>query len=166
MRHIYIIAFIGVFMLGGCRQECDKDEALSDIQLLLEKHVIANETKNIDLIKEIWAPKEDIVIFGTDSDEKLVGWKQIQQTFLQQFEMFEEAYLSVGNQKINLDCDGNMGWFSQIMNYNYTTTDGVAKRFEGIRFTGVVEKIDDKWYIVQSHMSIPYESMEKEKYVK
>lgn len=51
------------------------------------------------------------------------------------------------------------------MNYNYTTTKGIAKRFEGIRFTGVLEKIEGNWYIVQSHMSIPYNSMEKEKYV-
>ncbi|MDZ7778039.1 MAG: nuclear transport factor 2 family protein [Bacteroidales bacterium] len=166
MRYIYIFAFIGIFMLGGCQQDCDKEKALSDIQLLLEKHVIANETKNIDLVKEIWAPKEDIVIFGTDSDEKLMGWTEIQNTFLKQFEMFEEAYLSFDKQKINMNCDGNIGWFSQIMNYNYTTTEGVPKRFEGVRFTGVVERIDDKWYIVQSHMSIPYDSMERAKDIK
>ncbi|MGM0565538.1 MAG: nuclear transport factor 2 family protein [Bacteroidota bacterium] len=166
MKQIYILGLMTALLLGGCQQACDKDEALNDIQLLLEKHVIANETKNIDLIKEIWAPKEDIVIFGTDSDEKLEGWTQIKNTFLMQFEMFEEAYLSVSDQKINLDCDANTAWFSQIMSYNYTTTDGIAKRFEGVRFTGVVEKIDDKWYIVQSHMSIPYDSMEKSKYAR
>lgn len=164
MKHICILFLTATLLVGGCQQACDKDKALNNIQLLLEKHVIANETKNIDLIKEIWAPKEDIVIFGTDSDEKLEGWTQIKNTFLKQFETFEEAYLSVSDQKINLDCDANTAWFSQIMSYNYTTTDGEAKRFEGIRFTGVLEKIDDKWYIVQSHMSIPYDSMEKSKY--
>lgn len=165
MKNIYVLTIMIALLAGSCTEQCNKQEELSNIQLLLEKHVIANETKNIHLIKEIWAPKEDIVIFGTDSDEKLQGWTQIRNTFMKQFEMFEEAYLSVSNQKINLDCDGNTAWFSQIMNYNYTTTDGVAKRFEGIRFTGVLEKIDGKWYIVQSHMSIPYNSMEKEKYV-
>ena len=164
MKQIYILALMTAVLLGGCQQACDRDEELNNIQILLEKHVIANETKNIDLIKEIWASKEDIVIFGTDSDEKLEGWTQIRNTFLKQFETFEEAYLSVSDQKINLDCDGNTAWFSQIMSYNYTTTEGEAKHFEGMRFTGVLEKIDDKWQIVQSHMSIPYDSMEKSKY--
>lgn len=165
MKKICLLLIVTATFLIGCQQQCNRDEEISEIQLVLEKHIIANETKNIDLIKEIWAPKEDIVIYGTDSDEKLLGWTQIRNTFLQQFEMFEEAYLSATDQKINLDCDGNTAWFSQIMNYNYTTTKGVAKRFEGVRFTGVLEKIDGKWYIVQSHMSIPYRSMEKEKYV-
>lgn len=163
-KTIYILAAIAL-LLGSCQQNCDKEKEITEIQLLLEKHVIANETKNIDLIKEIWAPDENIIIYGTNSDEKLVGWTQVRNAFLQQFQVFEEAYLSLSDQTINLDCDGNTGWFSQLMNYNYTTISGEAKRFEGIRFTGVVEKKGEKWYIVQSHMSIPYESMEKEKYV-
>jgi hypothetical protein len=30
--------------------------------------------------------------------------------------------------------------------------------FEGIRFTGVLEKIDGKWQLVQGHLSVPYEA--------
>ncbi|MEA3504815.1 MAG: nuclear transport factor 2 family protein [Bacteroidota bacterium] len=159
---LIILVLVGTLLLGGCQQTCDKEQSLSDVQLLLEKYIIANETKNIELIKEIWAPDDNIMIFGTESDEKLVGWKQIQNTFIRQFESFEETYISVTDQNISLNCNNNIAWFSEILNYNYTL-DGQAKRFEGLRFTGVIEKRGEKWHIVQSHMSVPYNEMEHNK---
>lgn len=164
-RITLFLAIFAIFMIQGCQQEsCDKEKAVSEVQLVLEKYVIANENNNIDLVKEVWAQDDDIVIFGTDSDEKLIGWKQVKNTFLKQFEVFEETYISVTDQNIKINCDGKTAWFSEILNYNYTTTEGVSKSFEGIRFTGVLEKRDGNWLIVQSHMSIPYDSMEKKKY--
>mgnify|MGYP000465140539 CR=1 FL=1 len=159
-----LLAIFTLFMIQGCQQSCDKEKAISDVQLVLEKYVIANENNNIDLLKDVWAQDEDIVIFGTDSDEQLIGWGQVKNTFLKQFEIFEKTYISVTDQNIRINCDGKAAWFSEILNYNYTTTDGISKSFEGIRFTGILEKRDGKWLIVQSHMSIPYDSMEKKKY--
>lgn len=166
MRKITVLIALlaGMFILQGCQETCDEEKAISEVQLVLQRYVIANENKSVDLLKEVWAPDENIVIFGTDSDEKLMGWKQVKNTFLKQFENFEETYISVTDQNININCNGKTAWFSEILNYNYTTTEGDSRSFEGIRFTGVLEKRDGKWLIVQSHMSIPYESMEKKKY--
>ncbi len=167
MKNYLLFTLIALMMITvSCKEKVNKSEEKAKIRLVLENHVIANETKNIDLIGEIWAPREDVIIFGTASDEKLVGWNEIKATFKKQFEMFEQAYLSISDQSISIGDDGNTAWFSQKMDYNYTTVDGDAKRFEGVRFTGVLEKIDGQWLIVQSHLSIPYSSMEKEKYTK
>jgi len=165
MKKITLLITILTMVAGqGCQETCDKEKAISEVQLVLERYVLANENKSVDLLKEVWAQDEDIVIFGTDSDEKLMGWTQVKNTFQKQFENFEETYISVSDQKIKIDCVGKTAWFSEILNYNYTTTKGVSKKFEGIRFTGVLEKREGKWLIVQSHMSIPYKSMENEKY--
>jgi hypothetical protein len=32
---------------------------------------------------------------------------------------------------------------------------GTAKSYKGLRFTGVVEKIDGQWKMVQAHLSLP-----------
>ena len=32
---------------------------------------------------------------------------------------------------------------------------GEAQKFEGLRFTGVVEKMDGEWKLVQAHLSVP-----------
>jgi ketosteroid isomerase-like protein len=165
MKNKFLLAIAAFMLFGGvsCKQQCDETAERKAVELVLENYVIANETKNIDLIREIWAPKNDIIIFGTNSDEKIEGWENIQDTFKKQFETMEEMFISVTQQKIYLNCTGNTAWYSQIMDINYTE-NGEAKDFEGIRFTGVLEKIDGKWYIVQSHLSIPYRSMEKQKY--
>ncbi len=166
MKNYLFFTLIALMMIGfsGCKEKVNKSEEIAKIRLVLDNHVIANETKNIDLIENIWAKRDDVIIFGTASDEKLVGWNEIKDTFEKQFKMFEQAYLSISDQSISVGDYGKTAWFSQKMDYNYTTVDGDAKRFEGVRFTGVLEKIDDQWFIVQSHLSIPYSSMEKEKY--
>ena len=71
-----------------------------------------------------------------------------------QFNLFEDTYISVHSQVIQINEGGNTAWFSEIVNYNYIY-QGEAKQFEGSRFTGVLEKFNGDWFIVQSHMSIP-----------
>ena len=135
---------------GTCDTEVDKER----VSLVLEKYVIANEKQEIEMVKEIWASDTDIVVFGTNSNEKLVGWDEIRNAMERQFNSFEDTYISVRDQVIEINETGNTAWFSEIVNYNYIY-QGEARQFEGVRFTGVLEKRDGDWYIVQSHMSIP-----------
>ena len=124
------------------------------VTLVLEKYVLANEKQDIDLVREIWASSPDIVVIGTNSDEKLIGWDAIQKVMQRQFDAFEDTYISVHDQVIEINETGNTAWFSEILNYNYIY-QGEAKQYEGLRFTGVLEKNNNDWFIVQSHMSIP-----------
>jgi ketosteroid isomerase-like protein len=41
-----------------------------------------------------------------------------------------------------------------MMNYNFMA-DSVAQSYSGMRFTGVLEKCDDEWKLVQGHLSVP-----------
>lgn len=120
----------------------------------MEKYVIANEKQDIDLVHEVWASSPDIVVIGTNSDEKLVGWDVIKNILQRQFDSFEDTYISVHDQVIEINKTGNTAWFSEILNYNYIY-QGDAVQYEGLRFTGVLERDNGDWYIVQSHMSIP-----------
>ena len=84
----------------------------------------------------------------------LIGWDEIRSVMERQFNSFEETYISVRDQVVEINETGNTAWFSEILSYNYIY-QGEARQFEGVRFTGVLEKRDGDWYIVQSHMSIP-----------
>ena len=143
-------------LLPACRQrECiDLNIEKEEIALVLEKYVIANEDQRIDLVEEIWADDENIVAIGTSSDEILAGWKAIKRTIQKQFDTFSNTYISLTNQKINVNNTGNTAWFSAILNYNFIR-DTIPMSYEGIRYTGVLERRGGKWVIVQSHMSIP-----------
>ena len=156
MKNLILLLIPAFFVFPSCQEsECiDLNKEKENVELLLEKYVIANEDQKIELAEEIWADDEQIVAFGTSSDEKFVGWKAIKTTIQKQFDSFSNTYISVSDQKININCTGNTAWFSEIINYNFIR-DSIPLSYEGIRYTGVLEKRDGKWVIVQSHMSIP-----------
>jgi ketosteroid isomerase-like protein len=159
MKRILFV-FISSIILVSCCNDKQQTESFDPvlekekIALVLEKYVIANEKQDIDLVHEIWAPQPDIVVFGTNSDEKLLGWESIREALQRQFNTFEDTYISVRDQVISINETGNTAWFSEVMNYNYIYK-GEARQFEGLRFTGVLQKTNGDWYIVQSHVSIP-----------
>ncbi len=120
----------------------------------MEKYVIANENQDFPMIEQIWAPDSDIILFGTNSDEKLMGWHNIKTAIQKQFKAIRETYISPQQQYIKIAPDGKTAWFAEILNYNFVY-QGKARSFEGLRFTGVLEKRADGWKIVQAHLSIP-----------
>ena len=159
MKKLTFIILIGIFTAGCSKVNQDKvtfDPAKEKekVALVLEKYVIANEDQNLNLIKEVWATNPDIVVFGTNSDETIIGWDAIKNALQRQFESIEDTYISVRDQRIGINETGNTAWFSEFVNYNYIYK-GKPVKYEGLRFTGVLEKINGDWFIVQSHMSIP-----------
>lgn len=46
-----------------------------------------------------------------------------------------------------------MAWFSEVVDWEVLTS-GEKTLIEGIRFTGVMEKINGEWLIVQFHSSV------------
>ena len=145
-------------LISGCGQDnkpqVDAAKEKEAIKLVLEKYALANENQDMALIEDIWCPSERIVSFGTESDEKLVGFQQIKSAMENQFEAFSNTYISYRDQIIDVSEDGKTAWFSEIINYNFIL-DGEAHSYEGLRYTGVLVKKDGKWKLVQTHMSIP-----------
>lgn len=146
-----------MLLVGSCynqNMESETKEDIAAIENLLENYILANENQDFDLIKKIWAPDDDIILYGTDSDERLMGWTNIETAIKEQFGYITDTYISASNQFIKLNCTGNTAWFAETLNYNYMYK-GEAHSYEGLRFTGIVEKIDENWVLVQAHLSVP-----------
>lgn len=155
---VYFVFLSGIIIFAGCRQEppkVDYEKEKEAIKLVLEKYALANENQNMDYIEDIWSPSENIVSFGTESDEKLVGFSDIKTAIQRQFDTFTNTFISYRDQIIEINETGNTAWFSEILYYNFIL-DGKAHSFEGLRYTGVLVKKDGKWKLVQTHMSVPY----------
>lgn len=136
------------------KKESNGEADKAAIENLLENYILANENQDFELIENIWAPNDDIILYGTDSDERLMGWVNIESAIKEQFGLITDTYISASNQFIKLNCTGNTAWFAETLNYNYMYK-GEAHSYEGLRFTGVVEKIEGKWVLVQAHLSLP-----------
>lgn len=154
-----ISVVLALMITAACTEKkpvVNKAEEIARIQAVLEKYVIAKEDQNFSLIEEVWAGNEDVYLLGTDSDEKFIGWEQIKDAITEQFSEFQQTYISTVEQSIKLNETGNTAWFVEVLSYNFVH-EGKAKQFEGIRFTGVLQKHGDVWKLVQGHMSIPVE---------
>jgi len=158
MKNLFIIiALASIVALSGCeepKETINIQDELTAVENVLEKYVIANENQDFSLIEQIWAGDDNIILLGTDSHEKYIGWKSIKMAIQSQFKEFEDTYISITDQKININSCGDIAWFSEFLNYNFIY-HGRAMSFEDIRFTGVLEKRDGTWLLVQGHVSIP-----------
>ncbi len=158
MKSIAVILFGLLLMTTACSSpntpKANNPDNKKAVANVLEKYVIANENQDFPMIEQIWAPDSNIILFGTNSDEKLMGWNNIKRAIKQQFASISETYISPTDQFIKLNPEQNTAWFAEILNYNFVY-QGEARSFEGVRFTGVMEKQKDGWKIVQAHLSIP-----------
>jgi ketosteroid isomerase-like protein len=158
MKTISYLIMLSILVVAvSCNEVKTKADCQDDkeaIENLLENYILANENQDFDLIESIWADDEDIILYGTASDERLMGWQSIQDAITEQFGLITDTYISSSNQFIKLNCTGNTAWFAETLNYNYMYKD-VANSYESMRFTGVVERIDGKWVLVQAHLSLP-----------
>lgn len=164
---VNILWFISCWLLLSCNpdppvgfkslDEVELKREVDKVEIVLERYVIASEKQDLDLVQKVWAPDSDIVVFGTEGTERLTGWSQIQEAFRNQFEQLEQPYLSVRDQVININATGTTAWFSEVISYSFIRGNK-SYNLEGVRFTGVLEKRDSTWYIVQSHLSLPASS--------
>lgn len=161
MNKLFLCTVILSLALMSCNSEHEKPQVdleaeIGNIETLLEQYVVANMEQDVDLITKIWKNEEDIISIGTDSDERLVGWIHIEKAMRNQFQSFNETFISVSNQIIRVNETGNTAWFSESLKYNFIYQEE-AMSFAEIRFTGVLQKIEDEWLLVQGHLSIPAE---------
>ncbi|MBN1651982.1 MAG: nuclear transport factor 2 family protein [Bacteroidales bacterium] len=161
LMNLFLI-LIALFLFGSCMNEkkespvekVDFEKEKMEISQLLDNLVTASETGNFEMIEDIWYPSDDAFLIGTESDEKLEGWDEISSAIKKQFGNFEETLISITDQSIWMNDDATVAWFFEALNYNFVYEDK-AMTFEGIRFTGVMQKKEGVWRLVQQHMSIP-----------
>jgi ketosteroid isomerase-like protein len=158
MKNILIFLIAPVLLMTNacntCGDRVNRADEVVAIEDVLEKYVIANENQDFELIQKIWAPDSDIILYGTNSDEKLIGWTNIRSAIKEQFTAIEETYISVSDQYIKLNECGNTAWFAETLNYNFMYKNE-AYSFTGLRFTGVLSKVEGDWRFVQAHLSLP-----------
>ena len=132
----------------------DINQEKQEVSQVLDNLAAATESGNFKVIEEIWLHSDDVLLVGTESDEKLLGWDEISSAIKKQFSTFEETLISITDQDIWLNDDATMAWFYEELNYNFVFEEK-AMTFKGIRFTGIMKKENAKWHLMQQHLSIP-----------
>ncbi|MFZ1947049.1 MAG: nuclear transport factor 2 family protein [bacterium] len=154
-----------VLTLGVISQVNAKPD-LSAERVKVEKVIRASiewaTTKDTTLLYSSFAQDSALFWFSPDSAGTVRGFEAFKQQVEQIF--MNPAFKAVGSEFIDLDVhfsgSGEVAWYSCILN-DRNTWNGKPANWENVRWTGVLEKRDRGWVIVQMHFSYSEEDMLK-----
>jgi len=142
------------FIFSSCEIKVDIESELEEVNIVVDQLKQMLETEDIDLLSKIFAHDADMVSFGTDAAERIVGWEALKELMQKQFAAIEDSKLTVKDQVIEVNKYGKTAWFSEVVDWD-VVAQGEPANLQGLRFTGVLEKRNGKWVIVQFHASVP-----------
>ena len=112
------------------------------------------ESEDMAAFDRLFAHDADAVSFGTDASERFVGFDALRRSVTTQFASFEGSKLAVRDEVVTVSRGGDAAWFSEVVDWD-TKAGGQPVSLKGCRFTGVLEKRDGEWKVVQFHASMP-----------
>ena len=150
-----------MFVLSSCVQQVDFDAEKEQVNAVLDICNKGWETQDIAAISNVYAQDSDMIAFGTDLAERFVGWEDLEKSIKEMFAAFNDVTYEISNRTIKIGKSGDVAWFTEIQDIKLIMNEEKIELKNG-RNTGVLEKRDGKWVIVQSHFSLPVEGQAAE----
>ncbi len=158
---ILTLVFLLCFTIGCQKAEEVAEEPVVDIEAekvavkaWTDDFVTSWETGDMELFSKIVAHDDDMVAFGTDAAEHFIGWEPLIESMQKQIDASENVQITTRELSIKVHKSGDVAWVSFLMDLKGESM-GEPFSLEGMRFTGVIEKRNGNWLIVQIHASIP-----------
>jgi uncharacterized protein (TIGR02246 family) len=123
------------------------------VREIINRYLGAYVERNMEAMETTMAHDDTMLGIGTDENEYWQGWNAIKAAKEKQLRALTETNFRRGTTLINFSTDGNVAWFAEELMGDFCV--GEEKTTCHLRFTGVVEKRDGKWTIVQFHRSMP-----------
>lgn len=124
------------------------------VKALIDDFFKGWETEDMELFSKIFAHDEDMVMFGTDAAEHFVGWEPMKESMQKQFDAADSVQVAAREISIKVHKSGEVAWISLLIDLKGESM-GESFGIEGMRFSGVLEKRNGNWLIVQVHASLP-----------
>lgn len=154
MKNFILIVTVAFLMMSACTQKVDLETEKVKVKVVVDQLIQVLETEDVELLSKITAHDVDMVNFGTDVTERIVGWEALKELMQKQFATSETSKLSVKDQVIKVHDSGKVAWFSEIIDWDIIS-QGQAVKLKGLRATGVLEKRNGNWVYIQLHYSVP-----------
>ncbi len=141
---VMTVAGAATFALADAKTE-------QEVKDFLTQYEAAYEKKDVSALMTMIASGADVVFFEADEKGRYVGADQIKAAYensLKQVKSIKGEYkwTSVGSK-------GEVAWFATEVLFKVDIGD--EKFTQTGRWTGVLEKKDGKWLLLQSHFSFP-----------
>jgi len=134
-------------------QNIEMDKA--EIEAVIRDSIGWALTKDFDRLYSIMAQDTNFFIFHPDSRSTIHGFDAFKTLSGHwQNDAFRATDFAVKELKINLSESGTVVWYSAYLD-DHAEWDGKPIGWDNARWTGVLEKRDGNWVIVQMHFSFP-----------
>jgi len=126
------------------------------IRTVIENNIGWAATKDTATMYGTFAQDDDLFYFCPRDDGTIHGFdavKKLTEGFFMH-EDFKAIRYEVKDLHINLSRSGDVAWYHCRLD-DYNEWQGQPANWEDVRWTGVLEKRDGNWVIVQMHFSFP-----------
>jgi len=127
------------------------------IRAVLDKVAEGYATRNLDLLRNAFAPDPDVIMYGTGTDEKRVGMAEIETQAQRDWSQTDTSEVRYGWMSISVA--GRVAWAA--IDAAFALTVGDQELNLPARITFVLEQRGDQWLIVQAHFSLPAAGQEE-----
>ena len=134
--------------------EIDVAKEKAVISVIIHNSIGWAMNKDKDLLFNCFAHDPELFWFSPRDDGTIHGFKafvDMTEDFFMSDD-FKAVSFGVKELSINLSRSGDVAWFHARLD-DYNEWKGEPANWEDVRWTGVLEKRDDRWEIVQMHFS-------------
>jgi len=153
-----MIVLIGFFFITGSATRSAVllilEPHKAETNALLDKYIQAFQARNLALASEVYAHDNDLIVYGSSPSDRRLGWRQTEEYLRKYFASVERIEIALKERNIKFHESGDVAWFAQVLIWK-ETEQGKTFTMDGLRITGVLEKRDGGWVIVQLHASGP-----------
>ena len=154
MKKLFVFFACWLPIMIACQQKPGINAEISSVKEVIDRFYHLYETQDMELFNNLIADDDSMVNFGTDAVEYWVGRTPLKESFQKQWAAFEEPQVSLRDLVVKISESGTVAWYSLFIDFR-VKFKGEITEWKGARSTGVVEKRNGKWVIVQFHNSMP-----------
>ena len=111
------------------------------------------EKLDANLVDQNFSHDNELLAFGTDWDEKFVGWKEYKDVHTIQFKALSS--MKFKSRELSIHCQDKFAWIADRPHWEIATKNG-EKINNDVRLTAVLKKDEShgRWLVVQWHVSV------------
>ena len=155
MKNFITLVVATILIVSGCTPKVDIEAEKTAVRAVVDDLERAFETNDPELLAQLFSHSPDNIFFGTDADERFVGYDSFIKAQKQFFVSVEKgSEITFHDVVLDINKSGDAAWTSCLMDWKGTSQEE-SFAIDGLRMTIVLENQNGKWVIVHMHGSIP-----------
>ena len=158
-RLLLVAIILSVILAGGCdtmNHEQNIATEKAEISKVVHSSIGWATTKDKELVFGCFADDPELFWFSPRDDGTIHGYKAFVDLTNDFFMLddFKAVRYEIRDLQINLSQTGDVAWYHARLD-DFNEWKGQPANWVDVRWTGVLEKRDGRWVIVQMHFSDP-----------